>query len=284
MTPREGRVLFPEVAPTPDARRTTPSFAAAAVLAAWTAAAGCGEHRRALSLGGDPGAAPRLEPTKPVSLPHRVDASATAEPEAAADNEQPPPEASRVMDTFDVRNASKQYDFRVNLKGECTPSFPDSPLCFGPAELVVLRKGTEQDVQRIDLDRIDLVVGEDGRLPVNTAPMYDWQGTFQIGDFNFDGREDFAVENSQMGPYGGPTFRVFLYDARQARFVESDAFSQLTQENLGFFVVDAKRRRIVVSSKDGCCVTTRPRSTRWWRGSWSPWRATRRRSSPARTR
>lgn len=115
------------------------------------------------------------------------------------------------MDTFDVRSAPEHYDFRVNVKEECTPLFPGSPRCFVPAELVVLRKGTEQDVQRIDFDWIDLVLVEDGRLPVDAAGTYDWEGTFQIGDFNFDGREDFAVWNSQMGPYDSPTYRVFLY-------------------------------------------------------------------------
>lgn len=39
-------------------------------------------------------------------------------------------------------------------------------------------------------------------------------------------------------------------------FVESDPFSQLTQENPGSFVVDTPRRRIVVSSKGGCCDHT----------------------------
>jgi hypothetical protein len=242
------------MAPTPVARRTTPYFTAAAALVACAAAAGCAAHHRALSLQDVPRATPRVEPTEPVSLPEPpAVASAAAEPEVPADDGEPPDEASPVADTLDVQNASKHYDFRVNMKDECIPSRPGGPLCFLPAELVVLHKGTEQDVQRIDLDRIDLVLGEHGRLRADAAGMYDWQGTLEIGDFNFDGREDFAVRNGEMGPYDSPTYCVFLYDPRQGRFVESDAFSQLTQENMGFFAVDTARRRLVVSSKSGCC-------------------------------
>ena len=121
---------------------------------------------------------------------------------------------------------------------------------------MVYRKATDHEVQRIDLQQIDLVADDGGNVLVNSAGMYDWQGTFQIGDFNFDGREDFAVEDSQNGSYGGPTFVVFLYDTWVGKFVEAEDLSELTRENLGFFQIDEKRRRIVVHSKGGCCDHT----------------------------
>jgi hypothetical protein len=54
------------------------------------------------------------------------------------------------------------------------------------------------------------------------------------------------------GPYGGPTFTVFLATA-SGDFVRSEALSRLTEETLGLFQVDMKRKRLVTLSKSGCC-------------------------------
>ena len=88
-----------------------------------------------------------------------------------------------------------------------------------------------------------------GASIVNDDGLYDLQGTIIVGDFDFDGREDFAVQIDQSGPYGGPTFAVFLRSATRRRFVRSEPLSRLTQETLGFFrstprgTVYSRRRR-----------------------------------------
>ncbi len=126
-------------------------------------------------------------------------------------------------------------------------------MCEAPCELIVLRKGATIEVQRETFETVDLVLDDAGAPLINAASLYEYQGTINVGDFDFDGHEDFAVEDSQQGPYGGPTYVVFLYDAAAAKFVRSTALSALTHESLGFFRVDAKKKHLVTLSKDGCC-------------------------------
>jgi hypothetical protein len=157
---------------------------------------------------------------------------------------------------FEVRNASAQYDFRISLRRACAPppELEGSDICEAPGSVAVFPKGSAAELQRVDLESIDVVAGDDGQpVLVNEAPLYDSQGTLDVGDFNFDGHDDFAVQDSQSGSYGGPTFVVFLYDARLERFVRSAGLTGLTRTHLGFFQVDSKRRRLVALSKDGCC-------------------------------
>ena len=136
--------------------------------------------------------------------------------------------------------------------------------CAGPAVLHVLRKAGGRgpggpasndgaEVQRFELDEVWIAFDADGTPRVNSAGLYDVQGTVNVDDFDFDGREDFAVQVDQSGPYGGPTFAVFLHAAGEERFTRSEPLSRLTAETLGFFRVDAARRRLVTLQKSGCC-------------------------------
>jgi hypothetical protein len=162
-------------------------------------------------------------------------------------------DASTTLRVVDIRNASKLYDFRVTMRGDCTQE--DSlggATCEGPGSVVVFRKGARVPLQQEDFDALELV-REKGATLVNTSTLYDYQGTINVGDFDFDGHEDFAVQGPHTGPYGGPTFSVFLYSAGVGKFVRSSAFSELTETTLGFFQVDTKSKRVVTLSKSGCC-------------------------------
>lgn len=162
--------------------------------------------------------------------------------------------AGEPVQEFHVRSASERYDFRLTLQGRCPSSAVDTDRCVRPGELVVSRKGSETELATIHLESVSAVVLPNGELFVGTAPLYEYQGTIIAGDFNFDGRDDFAVQISDNGgPYGGPTFAVFLATAGGPPFVRSEALSRLTEETLGFFRVDAKRKRLVTTAKSGCC-------------------------------
>jgi len=73
------------------------------------------------------------------------------------------------------------------------------------------------------------------------------------GDFNFDGYEDFALYNGRNGPYGSQTYNVYLYSPAKKTYVLSESFSDLAFGSLNFFEIDAKRKRLITFSKDGCC-------------------------------
>ena len=61
------------------------------------------------------------------------------------------------------------------------------------------------------------------------------------------------MQLDQHGPYGGPTFAVYLHAAGEDRFIRSEPLSRLTAETLGFFQVDAAKKRLITFQKSGCC-------------------------------
>lgn len=93
------------------------------------------------------------------------------------------------------------------------------------------------------------------RFTVTGAPT-DCEGRaskLSRGDFNFDGAEDFSIENGRGGPYGSQTEAVFVFDPRTRSYVEAPALEKITVDHMGF-EVDRKRRRLVALSKSGCCI------------------------------
>lgn len=163
-------------------------------------------------------------------------------------------ETSRnAMPIFEVHTVSQNYDFRLIMKAEFSSTSSDSRfICEKPAELQVFPKGDPKNAQHIDLPEVCVVLDSKRELLVNSADVDEYQGTLNAGDFNFDSREDFAVQTGNDGPYGGPTYGVFLSDVKGG-FVLSKELSDLTHKSLGFFQVDASRKRLVTFTKSGCC-------------------------------
>jgi hypothetical protein len=122
----------------------------------------------------------------------------------------------------------------------------------GPAEILVSRKGATAPLQTIIMENI-FVTFIDGKPLTNTATLHDDQGFINVGDFNFDGQEDFAIRDGNGGSYGQPTYSVFLYSTKKKQFILNHPLSKLTNDGQGFFVLDAKKKRLIVLSKSGCC-------------------------------
>jgi len=183
---------------------------------------------------------------RPVAAPVHLAVVAAPPPPAPVATEKPaPPPPAKCA--YDVRTASQTWDFHVETARPCRSS--DVADC-GAATLAIRDKhGSE--VQTLSLESLCLVESAPGALLANSAALYDSQGTILVGDFDFDGREDFAVQVGEDGPYGGPTFDVYL--GGSGGFALSPKLSALTRETLGFFEVDAKNRHLVTRSKSGCC-------------------------------
>ena len=164
-------------------------------------------------------------------------APAVATPPPVATNdakpETPPPHGASIT----IRNASRRYDFVIH---------PGAP-----AKVDVDDK-SGATLQTITLEEIAIQRDDSGDVLVDSGELYDAQGTINVGDFDFDGREDFAIQVNQNGPYGGPTFDVWLQTANDS-FARSQELSELTQTTLGFFQVDPDRRLLVTMAKSGCC-------------------------------
>jgi hypothetical protein len=203
-------------------------------------------HRATVEPSRAPVAIPSFVPSAPPAPPAPAPGVAASPPEEATPAPPAPPQV------YDVRTASRRYDFRLTVASDAEQT-DGTGWCRSPGQLAVSRKGGDAPLQSLLLESVCVVLDDAGRVLANSARMYDAQGTIQVGDFNFDGQEDFAVQDSESGPYGGPTYAVYLYSRREGLFVLSDELSELTQATLGMFQVDTARRRLVTSAKSGCC-------------------------------
>ncbi|VXC98352.1 conserved exported hypothetical protein [Pseudomonas sp. 8Z] len=156
--------------------------------------------------------------------------------------------AFETQDFLHLDNASTTYDFRLALDEPC-----DEQYCESSGKLAILAKGSSKPLQVITLPGIYIARDERGQPLVNSARLYDYQGVINVDDFNFDGHEDFAVQNGNHGSYGGPSYDVFLYDSKQQAFRHSQAMTRLIASTLGFFDVDAQAQRLQTLAKSGCC-------------------------------
>ncbi len=123
----------------------------------------------------------------------------------------------------------------------------------GPGQVLVFRKGEHQPFQTVVLQNILVTLAPNDQPLANTTRLYDVQSTLNVGDFNFDGHEDFAIQIGNGGSYGMPSYSVFLFDPLTGQFQLSKPLSSLIEESLGFFEVDAKNKRLITFSKSGCC-------------------------------
>ncbi len=151
----------------------------------------------------------------------------------------------------EARASSAPFDFALSFPGGCVAATHEAT-CSGAATLSVRKRGSADELQRIGVPRAILWVSErDGQA--SGAPADDGApGALRVGDFDFDGLEDVAIWAGNQGPYGGPTFSIYLQN-KSARFVRSARLSALTENTLGMFQVDAARRRILTVTKSGCC-------------------------------
>ncbi|MDR0481266.1 MAG: hypothetical protein LBG66_05205, partial [Gallionellaceae bacterium] len=161
-----------------------------------------------------------------------------------SDEKAPPP-------VFHFTKISQQYDFELRMHGAC-PQKEDS--CEGAANLLIYDKGQTQPRQTIKLGNVFVSFPDnDGKPLVNSAQLYEYQGVINVGDFNFDGHDDFGIQTGNYGSYDGPSYDIYLFNPKQGRFVYNVAMSNLIAETLGFFNVDAKNKRLHTFAKSGCC-------------------------------
>lgn len=124
---------------------------------------------------------------------------------------------------------SRFFDFIVRMQ----PRDPGGN--EGPGRVLVFKKGAAAPFQTITIDNIC---------------DYD---VIEVGDFNFDGHEDLAIQNGNGGGYGSPSYDVYLFSPTQASFKFSKPFSELAGRSLDFFHLDVARKRLSTSMKSGCC-------------------------------
>ena len=68
-------------------------------------------------------------------------------------------------------------------------------------------------------------------------------------DFNFDGQKDLAIQDGRYGCYGGTSYQIYLKQGNTFKY--SEAFSELTHGNCGFFDIDEENKTLHTMTKSG---------------------------------
>jgi hypothetical protein len=165
--------------------------------------------------------------------------------------------SAAAQETFEIRNASREYDLVVSAEGCGEEKQHNSDTCNGKARVGIYRKGAKSSFQVINLPNVEIykdALAYNPKTSVKPRGLYEEEYSFIFDDFDFDGRQDLAICNGRNGGYGGPSYDVYLFDKRSGRFVGNKRLSKLTEGvYLGLFFPDPKKKVLVTYSKSGCC-------------------------------
>ncbi|CAI8756757.1 XAC2610-related protein [Chryseobacterium sp. IT-36CA2] len=148
---------------------------------------------------------------------------------------------------FEVKNASKSYDAVIQVEncydGQCNGR--------GTVDLFDHRN---TKVQTFVSDNLVLNLNQDEK-PVQGKifQLKKENGPVVIDDFNFDGTEDIAIRNGNMGNYSSSSYDVYVFNSTKMAFVKSKELTELASDSFDIFEVDAKRKRLIAYGKSGCC-------------------------------
>lgn len=148
---------------------------------------------------------------------------------------------------FEVKNVSKSYDAVIQIE-DC---YDDRCGGKGTVELFDRKNSKVQTFISDDL----ILYTEQGQKPIQgkLIPLLKDQRAVIIDDFNFDGTEDVAIRNGNMGNYSGASYDVYVFNKTRMGFVKSEELTELGSNGLDIFDVDAQRKRLISYGKSGCC-------------------------------
>ncbi|WP_281634572.1 XAC2610-related protein [Flavobacterium luteolum] len=152
-----------------------------------------------------------------------------------------------AQNKFEVMNGSKRYSAEISVDN-C-----NAENCEGKAVIKLVDKKSNRFFQTLTSDDLYFFLDEKQKPTVNVIQLYGEQSPLIFDDFNFDGTEDLAVRNGNNSGYGGPSYDIYVYNSTKRQFVLSSQLTNLVVENLGMFVTDHKRKRLITYSKSGCC-------------------------------
>ncbi|UHO39397.1 hypothetical protein H5J24_04620 [Chryseobacterium capnotolerans] len=148
---------------------------------------------------------------------------------------------------FEVKDASKNYNAIIHINN----CFDDQCMEKGTVELF---DNKNSKVQTFTSDNLVLHLGKGQRLQRGKMiPLAKEQSPLIFGDFNFDGTEDLAIRNGNMGNYSSASYDVYVFNSTRMAFVKSKELTELGSDNFDFFETDPVRKRIITFGKDGCC-------------------------------
>jgi len=148
---------------------------------------------------------------------------------------------------FEIKNVSKRYDAVIQIEN----CYDDR--CGGKGT-VELFDHKNSKVQTFVSDDLVLYAAQGQKLiQGKLIPLSNDQRAVIIDDFNFDGTEDVAIRNGNMGNYSSASYDVYVFNTTRMAFVKNEELTDLGSNGFDFFETDAKRKRLISYGKSGCC-------------------------------
>lgn len=142
-------------------------------------------------------------------------------------------------DYYAIIKSTAEVDNETNSIVEIRDTKTKNILISQPADIDIeyeLDNSKEHQLEdKISANIVSLPYGESSVL------IYD--------DFNFDNTPDLAIRDGRNGCYGGPSYQVYLKQAKT--FVHSESFTELAQGNCGFFDIDESTQTLHTMTKSG---------------------------------
>lgn len=142
-----------------------------------------------------------------------------------------------------IPDISGKYSARI-LMDHC-----DKYACRGRARISLFRADTHEKISEIESDDFDIAINTGPSSNQNFLSTEE-DGNIVIGDFDFDGHDDFAVQDGYKGSYGYASYDVYTYDKKRKIYSRNSALTRLAGgEYLGMFQIDKKRKRLLAYNK-----------------------------------
>jgi hypothetical protein len=162
-----------------------------------------------------------------------------------------------AQENYLFKNESKIYDVKAQVEN-CDEDGKQS-ICNSKGVFYILKKGTSEVLQTIEMDETYLTISADKRKKGDVTELYgnEHDGVY-FEDYNFDGIEDLGIANGNYRPYGGTSYDVFLYSKTKRKFVRDEELSHLETEIVSTNI-NKKLKIIETETKSGCCWHERAR-------------------------
>ena len=148
--------------------------------------------------------------------------------------------------TYNVEPFSKSIFATVTITDDSVDEV------FKNGTIRVYDSKTKTEIISLESPEITFDINKNNDIKTNVKELpYGEQSILMYEDFNFDNQPDLALMNGQESCYHGPSYSVYLYS--KGKYIYNDSFSGLASDNCGMFDVDYKTKRIITSTKSGCC-------------------------------
>ncbi len=153
---------------------------------------------------------------------------------------------------FEMKDASAYYDAKITME-DCS-----GDECRGKAVIDLFKKNGSKIDQTLTSENLVFYLNQNNKISQEEIVRLDKNvvsdGPLIFDDFNFDGTEDVAVKNGNLGNYGAASYDVYVYNVTKKKFVPSEELTDLASNSFGMFEVDHERKRLITYAKSGAAM------------------------------